>query len=127
MKNDSESLNDVFKKLMDIKHKIRNVKTEKKNKICQLNSNLSNINKSEKIEHRNNYNQNDYHYSRNNNNNTYYNTHFHTFNSNIVVPKFILSYFIYLKLNSFILSIFYSVLKLKERCYRDSEKWCILN
>ena len=83
MKNDSESLNDVFKKLMDIKHKIRNVKTEKKNKICQFNSNLSNINKSEKIEHRNNYNQNDYHYSRNNNNNTYYNTHFHTFNSKI--------------------------------------------
>ena len=87
MKNDSESLNDVFKKLMDIKHKIRNVKTEKKNKICQFNSNLSNINKSEKIEHRNNYNQNDYHYSRNNNNNTYYNTHFHTFNSNIRKPQ----------------------------------------
>ena len=83
IKNDSESLNDVFKELMDIKHKIKNIKTIKKNKIYQFNSNLSNIYKSNI---NNNYNPNDFHYFRNSNK-TYYNSQFHTFNLKLKNPK----------------------------------------
>ena len=39
--NDSETLNDVFKQLLDIKHKIREVKDKKRNKIFQFNTTLS--------------------------------------------------------------------------------------
>jgi len=39
---DSETLNDVFKKLLDIKRKIREVKNKKRNKIFQFNTTLSN-------------------------------------------------------------------------------------
>ena len=39
--NDSENLNDVFKKLLDIKHKIRGIETQKKNRITGFKSNLS--------------------------------------------------------------------------------------
>ena len=82
--NDSESLNDVFKKLLDIKHKIRGIKDQKKYKITKFNTNLSvpknphklNIKLSSVINNHNHTNN-----TRNKGTTTFYHTHYPTFNS----------------------------------------------
>ena len=84
--NDSQSLNDVFKKLLDIKHKIRGIENQKKNRITQFKSNLSvqkNPTKiSIKINDINNIsgNPNNYNYNTRNKRSKSYHAHFSTFN-----------------------------------------------
>ena len=84
----SEELNDVFKQLIDIKHKIKNINTQKKYKISQFNINLSNISKKKQnFKLNNQYNQNISNCYTRNHNNISYNKTFSTFTSNIKTPK----------------------------------------
>lgn len=89
--NDSKSLNDVFKELLNIKHKIKDVKKQKRNKVFQFKTILkesknskTNKDKSDDLK-RDNRNNN----STRNKHNISNNIHFLTFNNNskIITPK----------------------------------------
>jgi hypothetical protein len=83
-----ESLNDVFKQLLDIKHKIKEVKDQKKSRIEKFNMNLSNEKSisppSTRINFKLRHNKDMY---NTNNNNIFYNFKSNIFNSNIKTYK----------------------------------------
>lgn len=88
--NDSETLNDIFNQLLDIKHKIKYINFQKNNKISQFNSSLSNISKksSEKINFKlSNYNNNQTFSRHNYHNCTSYDKKMSSFTSNIKTPR----------------------------------------
>ena len=80
--NESENLNDVFKQLLNIKHKIRDINVQKKNKIYQFNTNLSNtLNSANKYNFKLNnqkYNHTISNYYTHNHNNISYNKNYST-------------------------------------------------
>jgi hypothetical protein len=83
--NDSQSLNDVFKKLLDIKHKIRGIENQKKNRITQFKSNLSVQKNPQRISIKpndiNNISSNPKNYNTRNKRSESYHAHFSTFYS----------------------------------------------
>lgn len=83
--NDSQSLNDVFKKLLDIKHKIRGIENQKKNRITQFKSNLSVQKNPPRISIKpndiNNISSNPNNYNTRNKRSESYHAHFSTFYS----------------------------------------------